>query len=92
MLGLAAKNNRKKQEEEDLKMQWASQNNNELIIQSLDNDKNSFGEDLSVPFNTDSIDNTNEIMPHSNSIASKVFNSAKRLGTEQQHMSINEES
>jgi hypothetical protein len=59
ILGLGAKLNRIKQEEEDLKMQWASQsvNNNELIIQSLDNDKNSFGEEFSGPI-AESIENT----------------------------------
>ena len=67
-------------------MQWASQsfNNNELIIQSLDNDKNSFGEEFSGPI-AESIENTLEIKPHSSSLASRLFSSARRLGvTEQQ--------
>jgi len=70
ILGLGAKLNRIRQEEEDLKMQWASQsfNNNDLIIQSLDNERNSFGEEFSGPI-AESIENTNEIMPHSSSLA-----------------------
>jgi len=70
ILGLGAKRNRIRQEEEDLKMQWASQtiNNNDLIIQSLDNERNSFGEEFSGPI-AESIENTNEIIPHSNSLA-----------------------
>ena len=70
ILGLGAKLNRIRQEEEDLKMQWASQsfNNNDLIIQSLDNERNSFGEEFSGPI-AESIENTNEVMPHSSSLA-----------------------
>lgn len=51
-------------------MQWASQtiNNNDLIIQSLDNERNSFGEEFSGPI-AESIENTNEIIPHSSSLA-----------------------
>jgi hypothetical protein len=70
ILGLGAKRNRIRQEEEDLKMQWASQtiNNNDLIIQSLDNERNSFGEEFSGPI-AESVENTNEIIPHSSSLA-----------------------
>jgi hypothetical protein len=85
ILGLGAKLNRIRQEEEDLKMQWASQsfNNNDLIIQSLDNERNSFGEEFSGPI-AESIENTNEIMPHSSSLAKRIFSSARRLGVAEQ--------
>jgi hypothetical protein len=67
---LGAKLNRIRQEEEDLKMQWgaAALQNNDLIIQSLDNDRNSFGEEYSGPL-AESIENTNEIKPQSSSLA-----------------------
>ncbi len=72
-------------------MQWASQtiNNNDLIIQSLDNERNSFGEEFSGPI-AESIENINEIIPHSSSLAQRIFSSARRLGVAEQQGTIKE--
>jgi hypothetical protein len=50
-------------------MQWgAASQNNDLIIQSLENDRNSFGEEYSGPI-AESIENTSEIKPQGSSLA-----------------------